>query len=329
MVAAASAPAATSAGTASGFSFAPARGLPEGIAPIHSAEDIEDAADAAAQAVLSMYPDSSPAGSVPEVDLFAPSPAGLASTPLPASVAAAVAAASAPKVADLPAMLSGAAGPAVSLPPLGTVGPLPSPMEPLGRLGMPSAAAPRTHGAGFPNGATNGSATNGSMLGAAAAASTETGGEPESSMTQEEAKAAAEKALLGAAAEMKRIAGTEWEEEYGGLEDLAAAREEQSKAMGEHEAILALLREAYSAARIALAKKFQKLETSAAESQHTRMFVLQRAASAIQKREYEATLYDITPAAKAVSSREDVTPPAATTQSALPAAANGFSFAPA
>jgi septal ring factor EnvC (AmiA/AmiB activator) len=198
---------------------------------------------------------------------------------------------------------------------------------------MPQAPAPGLGGVHAP-GHTNGfhSAANGSF-GAAGDASAGQD-DADEGMTQEEAKKAAETALLSAAAEMKRISGIEWEEEYGSLSDLAAARQAQGQAMEEHEAILTSLREAFRAANMALAKKFQKLEAAATESQRSRMFILQRTASNIQRREYEATMYDITPASQVPPAAPS--PPTRDTDSPVdspppvpPALANGFSFAPA
>jgi len=136
-------------------------------------------------------------------------------------------------------------------------------------------------------------------------------------MTQEEAKAAAEAAIRSAQASLKAVQGTDWDESYGGLASVAAAREAQTAALEAHEALMSTLGEAFTAAQRALSKKFEKLEAVAVEAQQARMFSLQRTAGALQRKEYEASMYDIAP-------RQAPAPapaPAAASQD------DGFSFA--
>ncbi|KAA0152038.1 hypothetical protein FNF29_04152 [Cafeteria roenbergensis] len=215
---------------------------------------------------------------------------------------------------DLPVMLGSSAAPAVSLPPIGTLGPLPSPSDPLadmhshahGHHGLPGA-----QGSDFPGSAGVPSAAGASKVGPP-------GSDADGGMTQEEAKAAAEKALLSAMAEIRRLQSADWEATYGELGSVAEARKEQASALEEHKAVVDSLGEAFDAAQRALAKKFEKLEASAVEAQRTRMFNLQRAAGALQRKEYEATMYDIAPRSQPAPERPS---PEAEAQS------NGFAFA--
>lgn len=211
-------------------------------------------------------------------------------------------------------MLGSSTSPAVSLPPIGTLGPLPSPSDPLagmhthplGHHGMPGGQAPE-----FAGSTSVPSAAGVSKVGPP-------GSDADGGMTQEEAKAAAEKALLSAMGEIRRVKSADWEATYGELESVAEARKEQTNALEEHRAVVDSLGEAFEAAQRALAKKFEKLEADAVDGQRTRMFNLQRAAGALQRKEYEATMYDIAPRSQPAPEQSAPEPEAQS---------NGFAFA--